>query len=155
MIFYEFSDFSDFPYCGPIVAQLGSCCFHWSRSARICFCELRPVITEHSDSHSKLVQSLGSIISVQVAICYCWRHQLSNTRAPCRQKYKNFGKPIDNWFVIGFGLEKGSGMVIRIGFVGREGREHPQWRNLPIQSRIRGPDVIILSRNRFLQKSHV
>ena len=50
------------------------------------------------------------------------------------------------------GLEKGSGMAIRIGFVVREGREHPQWRNLPIPSRIRGPDVIILSRNRFLKK---
>ena len=58
-------------------------------------------------------------------------------------------------FPIGFGLEKGSGMAIRIGFVVREGREHPQWRNLPIPSRIPGPDVIILSRNRFLKKPFV
>ena len=44
-------------------------------------------------------------------------------------------------------------MAIRIGFVVWEGREHPQWRNLPIPSRIRGPDVIVLSRNRCLKKS--
>ena len=46
-----------------------------------------------------------------------------------------------------------SGMVIRIGFVVLDGREHPKRWNLSIPSRIRGPDVIILSRKRFSKKS--
>ena len=40
---------------------------------------------------------------------YCWRYQLSNTRAPCRQKYKKFGKPIDNWFFNRIWIGKGIG----------------------------------------------
>ena len=53
--------------------------------------------------------------------------------------------------LIRFGLEKEAEVAIRIGFVVWEGREHPQWRNLPIPSRIRGPDVNILSGTRFLK----
>ena len=29
---------------------------------------------------------------------YCWRYQLSNTMAPCRQQYTKTGKPIDIFF---------------------------------------------------------
>ena len=49
-------------------------------------------------------------------------------------------------------------MVIRIGFVVLDGREHPKRRNLLIPSRIRGPDVIIiiiLSRQQFSKKSRL
>ena len=45
-------------------------------------------------------------------------------------------------------------MVLRIGFVVLDGREHPKRRNLSIPGRIRGPDVIIISsRKQFSKKS--
>ena len=46
------------------------------------------------------------------------------------------------------GLAMGPGTAIRSGFV-LDGREHPLRRNLLIPSRIRRPEVMILSRNDF------
>ena len=50
---------------------------------------------------------------------------------------------------IEFGPKMDSGMVVRIGFVVLDGREHPKKRNLSSPSRIRGLDVIII----FIKKT--